>query len=210
MRNLKLEGLYAITDTRLATGTDLATQVTLALEGGARIIQYRDKVSSPEERLKTALSLCERCHKHGALFIVNDDLELAARSSADGVHLGRDDADLAAAREQLGNSAIIGLSCYNDLERAQAAQKAGADYVAFGRFFPSNTKPEAVQADLELLRRARPRITIPIVAIGGITPENGGSLVEAGADMLAAIHAVFGQPDIRAACQRFAQLFEQS
>ena len=210
MLHRKLRGLYAITDTGLAADTDLATQVTLALEGGARIIQYRDKMSAPEERLRTALSLCERCHEHGALFIVNDDLELATQCSADGVHLGRDDTDLIAAREQLGNSAIIGLSCYNDLERAQAAQKAGADYVAFGRFFPSNTKPEAVQADLELLRRARPRITIPIVAIGGITPENGGSLVEAGADMLAAIHAVFGQPDIRAACQRFAQLFEQS
>ncbi len=210
MRHRKLRGLYAITDTVLAVDSDLAAQVALALEGGARVIQYRDKISTPEERLKTALSLCNLCHEHAALFIVNDDLELAAQCGADGVHLGRDDTDLAAAREQLGNSAIIGLSCYNDLERALAAQKAGADYVAFGRFFPSNTKPQAVQAEVELLRQARSRLTIPIVAIGGITPENGGSLVEAGADMLAAIHAVFGQSDIRAACQRFARLFEQS
>ncbi len=210
MRNQKLEGLYAITDTRLAAGTDLTAQVKLALEGGARIIQYRDKTSSAEERLETAVAIRTLCREHHALFIVNDDLDLAIQSHADGIHLGRDDTDPTAARERLGEDAIIGVSCYNDLPRALAAQEAGVDYIAFGRFFPSNTKPEAVQADVELLHRARPRLTIPIVAIGGITPENGGSLVEAGADMLAAIHAVFGQPDIRAACRRFAQLFEQS
>ncbi len=210
MRHRKLRGLYAITDTVLAVDSDLAAQVALALEGGARVIQYRDKISSAEKRLETAMAIRECCREHHALFIINDDLELAFHSGADGIHLGRDDTDPTAARERLGKDAIIGLSCYNDLPRALAAQEAGVDYIAFGRFFPSNTKPEAVQADVELLHRARPRLTIPIVAIGGITPENGGSLVEAGADMLAAIHAVFGQPDIRAACRRFAQLFEQS
>jgi thiamine-phosphate pyrophosphorylase len=209
MREQQLKGLYAITDTALAGG-HLIEQVELALQGGARIIQYRDKVSTPEERLKMATLLRERCQNHGALFIINDDLELALRSGAHGIHLGRDDNSPATARERLGSDVIIGLSCYNDLPRALRAQEAGVDYVAFGRFFPSNTKPQAVQAELELLRRARSQIALPIVAIGGITPENGASLIEAGADMLAAIHAVFGQPDIRAACQRFSQLFEQS
>jgi thiamine-phosphate pyrophosphorylase len=141
------------------------------------------------------------------LFIVNDDLDLAAAVGADGVHLGRDDAHPRRARHRLGRRALIGISCYNQLERAREAQALGADYAAFGRFFPSHTKPSAVQADPELLRRARREIDLPLVAIGGITPENAGFLLDAGADMLAVVDGVFGADDVRAAARSFTELF---
>jgi thiamine-phosphate pyrophosphorylase len=144
------------------------------------------------------------------LFIVNDDAALARQSQADGVHLGREDTAPVQARARLGSRAIIGVSCYNELPRAQAAQEQGADYVAFGRFFPSRTKPQAVQAGPELLHEAKKKLRIPVVAIGGITPENGASLIAAGADALAVIEGVFGQADVRAAAERYAQLFAKS
>ena len=143
-------------------------------------------------------------------FLINDDIHLAATIEAAGVHLGRDDADTVTARAALGPHAIIGVSCYNELARAQAAQDAGADYVAFGRFFPSRTKPQALEAAPELLRAARGALKIPVVAIGGITPENGGVLIEAGADALAVIEGVFGLADVRAAAARYAALFSNA
>lgn len=202
-----LTGLYAITDSQLTPGAALAPAVEAALRGGARVIQYRDKGSDTARRQQEADALNALCHAHGALLIVNDDVELAAAAGAAGVHLGRDDPQLNAARKRLGSGAIIGVSCYNQLPRAQAAAEQGADYVAFGRFFPSLTKPDAVAATPELLREARRALDLPLVAIGGITPENGGLLLEAGADMLAVIHGVFGQADIEAAARRFAELF---
>ena len=206
----QLHGLYAITDPTLATENNLQTQVREALEGGARIIQYRDKGNDEPRRQAEAEQLQALCKNHGALFIINDDLALATAIKADGLHLGRDDTDLDKARRILGPKAIIGVSCYNELQRAKAAQAAGADYVAFGRFFPSNTKPQAIQAEIALLQQAKQELKIPIVAIGGITPENGAPLVQAGADMLAVIQGVFAQSDIRRACQEFAILFEDS
>ena len=154
-----------------------------------------------------ARALNALCREHGVAFLINDDVRLAGTIGAAGVHLGRDDPDIGAARAVLGASALIGVSCYNELARAQAAQDAGADYVAFGRFFPSRTKPQAVPAAPELLRAARTALKIPIVAIGGITPENGASLIAAGADALAVIEGVFNQSDIRAAAERYARLF---
>jgi thiamine-phosphate pyrophosphorylase len=145
--------------------------------------------------------------RYQALLIVNDDVELAYQCGADGVHLGRDDTSFLEARQRLGTKAIIGVSCYNRLELALQAARLGADYVAFGRFFSSRSKPEAVQAEAELLRQARQQLDLPLVAIGGITPENGRQLIEAGADMLAVIHAVFGLPDIRQACAQFQTIF---
>jgi thiamine-phosphate pyrophosphorylase len=206
----QLHGLYAITDPALATENNLQTQVKEALEGGARIIQYRDKSSDGSRRRTEAEQLQALCKSHGALFIINDDLALAASIQADGLHLGRDDADLNKARRVLGPKAIIGISCYNELQRARQAQTEGVDYVAFGRFFPSNTKPQAIQAEIELLQQAKQELEIPIVAIGGITPENGAPLVQAGADMLAVIQGVFAQSNIRRACQEFAKLFEDT
>lgn len=202
-----MRGLYAITDSQLTPGAALVPAVAAALRGGARVIQYRDKSADGARREQEAAALNALCRNHGALLIVNDDVELAAAVSASGVHLGRDDPQLAAARRRLGADAIIGVSCYNQLTRAQAAAEQGADYVAFGRFFPSRTKPDAAAATPELLRAARSALDLPLVAIGGITPENGGLLIEAGADMLAVIHGVFGQPDIEAAARRFAALF---
>jgi thiamine-phosphate pyrophosphorylase len=208
MKIMPLKGLYAITDRQLASDGDVSRQVEQALAGGARLVQYRDKREDRERRQREARSLLQLCRSYSAPLIINDDLELAAAVAADGVHLGKDDPTISLARERLGPQAIIGVSCYNNLDLALEAQAQGADYVAFGRFFSSNTKPLAVQADVQLLRRARPLLQIPIVAIGGITPENGGPLVAAGADMLAVIHGLFGQPDIRTACQRFTTLFE--
>jgi thiamine-phosphate pyrophosphorylase len=202
-----LRGLYAITDPALCPDETLENQVEQALEGGCRIIQYRDKSGDQAKRRGQAGRLALLCRRHRALLIVNDDIELAREVAADGIHLGRDDPDPAAARARLGGSAIIGVSCYDRLDLAVAAADSGVDYVAFGRFFPSRTKPGAVQATPQLLTKARAAIDLPLVAIGGITPENGAPLIAAGADMLAVVHGIFGQPDIRAACRRLSALF---
>ena len=204
----RLAGLYAIADTQYLDDARLLPAVSEAIAGGARVIQYRDKKHTAEKRMQQAKDLAALCRQHGALFIVNDDVELAKQVRADGVHLGREDVSLVQARTQLGPQAIIGVSCYNKLARAVRAQTEGADYVAFGSFFPSRTKPQAVQASLDLLREAKKKLRIPIVAIGGITPENGASLIAAGADALAVIEGVFGQADVRAAAQRYASLFK--
>ncbi|MCB1762112.1 MAG: thiamine phosphate synthase [Gammaproteobacteria bacterium] len=207
MKRPELRGLYAITDSQLTPPESMLVQVKNALDGGARMIQYRDKGSDSLLRRSQAADLLRLCHLAGVPLIINDDVDLALTVAADGVHLGRDDPQLKSCRERLGPKAIIGVSCYNDFDRALQAQHDGADYIAFGRFFVSNTKPNAVQADIRLLQRARRELNIPAVAIGGITPENGAALVAAGADMLAVIHALFGQPDIHEACQHFARLF---
>lgn len=203
----RIAGLYAIADTLYLDEVRLLNAVALAIEGGARVIQYRDKKYDAIKRAQQASAIATLCRQQNVLFIVNDDVNLAQRVNADGVHLGRDDIPLATARKQLGTTAVIGVSCYNELARAQQAQTDGADYVAFGRFFPSRTKPQAVLAGLELLRTAKQKIQLPLVAIGGVTPENGAALIAAGADALAVIEGVFGQKDIRAAARRYAQLF---
>lgn len=204
----ELKGLYAITDSQLSAEGNLFEQVEAALQGGATVIQYRDKRGSKQLRHLEAIRLRQLTQAHRALLIINDDVELAQTVKADGVHLGRQDMELSTARQRLGPKAIIGISCYNRLDLALQAQQAGADYVAFGRFFPSLTKPEATQADPKLLREARRQLRLPLVAIGGITPENGRLLVDAGADMLAVIYAVFGQPDIEQACKQFQSIFQ--
>ena len=203
----RIAGLYAIADTQYLDDARLLPAVGEAIAGGARIVQYRDKKHVAADRARQATELAALCRKHGALFIINDDVELAKQVQAAGVHLGKEDASIEQARTQLGSRAIIGVSCYNELARAEKAQAAGADYVAFGRFFPSRTKSQAVQADLGLLRAAKQKLHIPVVAIGGITPENGASLIAAGADALAVIEGVFGQADVRAAAERYARLF---
>lgn len=196
-------GLYAITPANLA-GEALLAAVQEVIAGGAVMIQYRAK-----EGLKKmeALALQQLCATFGTPLIINDDPALAADVGAAGVHLGRDDADPDEARRVLGPGGIIGVSCYDSLERARAAVAQGADYVAFGRFFPSRSKPAAVQAPLSLLERARAEIAKPIVAIGGITPDNGAGLIAAGADLLAVIEGVFGAADRRHTARHYAELF---
>jgi thiamine-phosphate pyrophosphorylase len=200
-----LSGLYVITDASLS-GEQLVNGVEQAIEGGAQVIQYRNKSQNPQQRSHEAQDLLCVCHKHNIPLIINDDVELAAEIGADGVHLGKDDGDIEQARQRLEN-AIIGVSCYNDWQQANIATTAGADYIAFGAFFPSSTKLDAVAAPLELLARAKQEISIPVIAIGGITPENGAPLIDAGADMLAVVSGIFGKTDIRAASQRYADLF---
>jgi thiamine-phosphate pyrophosphorylase len=203
-------GLYAITDSKLLSPERLVEAVALAIQGGAQMIQYRHKGGDAMQRQWEASDLNNMCRALGIPLIINDDVALAAQVMAAGVHLGKDDADVSAARAKLGPRAIIGVSCYNDLAAAIAAEQAGADYVAFGSFFPSRVKPEAVKAEIDLIHEAKKKLTIPVVAIGGITADNGRQLIEAGADMLAVITEVFGQADIRSAAEKIAGLFENN
>ncbi|WP_319381623.1 thiamine phosphate synthase [Thiomicrorhabdus sp.] len=207
MNSKSLKGLYVITDSALSAPDQLLNHVEQALQGGARILQYRDKILSPELRLQQAKALRNLCDRHHALLIINDDIELAANCSADGVHLGKDDSAIGQARRRLGSQALIGVSCYNSIERALQMQTLGADYVAFGRFFPSKTKPMAPQADLQTLLDAKRQLAIPIVAIGGINCTNAQQLIDAGADALAVIQGVFAQADITAASRQIQNRF---
>jgi thiamine-phosphate pyrophosphorylase len=202
--NTSLRGLYAITDGPRA---DLLDACEDAIEGGARILQYRDKTTDGIRRQLEARALQELCSERGVPLIINDDIELAAAVGAAGVHLGEDDEAIATARERLGAHAIIGASCYNLPERARTLAAAGASYLAFGTFYPSPTKPRARRATPQLLRDAK-SLGLPLVAIGGITPDNAGALLDAGADCIAAISAVFSAADIRQAAREFAALFE--
>ncbi len=202
-----ITGLYAIADGGCVPAMQLDTAVRQALEGGARAIQYRDKHADTAVRCARAASLARLCRRYDVPFIVNDDPVLALEAGAQGVHIGRDDGSVAAARAVLGAGAIIGVSCYNELARALQAADAGADYVAFGSVYPSQTKPDAVPAGHDLLRRAKDETGLAVVAIGGIKPDNGALLIEAGADALAVISGVFGENDVLAAARAYAQLF---
>lgn len=204
-----LRGLYVITDEKLILPIRLAESVEQALRGGARIIQYRDKSDDHAKRLHQASKLKMLCEKYQATLIINDDVELALQIDADGVHIGKHDASLAATRKQLGDNKIIGVSCYNNLELALDTEKHGADYIAFGSFFSSATKPEAIRADKALLIRAKQTLNIPVCAIGGITLQNAASLLQAGADMVAVITDVLGAKNIYDHCTQFSALFQQ-
>lgn len=204
----RIHGLYAITPDEQSTER-LLESVRLAIEGGASVVQYRNKQADQVGRLWQAQSLRSLTRAHDVRFIVNDSVELARTVEADGVHLGGADGDIAAARALMPGK-LIGASCYNNLQSALAAQAAGADYVAFGAAFPSPTKPQAVHARLSLFRQAKQSLRIPVVAIGGITVQNASALIEAGVDALAVITALFAAEDIKAAAQAFARLFQES
>ncbi|MDX2507574.1 MAG: thiamine phosphate synthase [Gammaproteobacteria bacterium] len=186
-----IQGLYAITDPELITAENLISAVEEVIHGGAKVIQYRNKSASYTLQHQQASQLSRLCKQHRVSFIINDDPQLAKAVAADGVHVGKDDGKIAAARQLLGPKAIIGVSCYKYLENAHKAIAQGADYVAFGRFFPSRTKPEAVQADLQLLEQASRQLAVPIVAIGGVTRDNARQLIQRGADALAVINDLF-------------------
>lgn len=202
----RLRGLYAITPA--STDTEgLVRRVSECIEGGAALVQYRAKDIAPGLALTQARALLDVCRRAGVPLIVNDSMELAAAVGADGVHLGRDDATVREARICLPD-ALVGVSCYDDPERARAAGRAGADYVGIGSVFPSTTKPGAVHAPLELLARAGAASGLPVAAIGGITARNAASAVAAGADMLAVIAAVFDAADVRRAARDIAVHFD--
>ena len=202
--NLPNRGLYAITQPENKSIDQVVCEVEAALKGGAVLVQYRDK--KPIDAVALARKLLTLCHRYRVPLLINDSVELAQTVGADGVHLGKDDGDIAEARKCLGPDAIIGVSCYNDLGKAYAAVEHGADYIAFGRFFPSGSKPLASPADIETLKNAKQQIKVPIVAIGGILPENGGQLLSAGADLLAVIGGIFDH-EPQSAASAYQSLF---
>jgi thiamine-phosphate pyrophosphorylase len=197
-----MRGLYAITPD-IADTAALAAKVEQALKAGVAMLQYRNKIISKDKRLLQARELAPLARGYGVPFIVNDDVEVALAVGANGVHLGRDDGELAAARAKLPGR-ILGASCYGDLQQAGAAVRAGASYVAFGSVFPSSTKPDAARAPLSLFRC---ELGVPLCAIGGITAENAPELIAAGADLLAVISDLFDAPDIAARAAQYRKLF---
>lgn len=209
MSKQPIEGLYALTPESIDPGL-LLERVEAALEAGLRLLQLRDKSNSRDERVRRARPLRDACSRIGATVIVNDDPALAAELGADGVHLGRDDGSVERARRLLGANAVIGVSCYDELDRALRLRAEGADYVAFGSFFASSVKPGAVRPGVDLLRQARARLDCPIVAIGGITLATAPLVREAGADAVAIITDLFSAPDIGARVRDYARLFERA
>lgn len=206
---MTLAGLYAITPDDYLLPR-LSALVQMALDGGATLVQYRNKTAPPPLRRAQAAELLRICRSVGARLIVNDDVWLAIEIGADGAHLGRDDApgdSLRAAREALGAQRILGVSCYNEMARAEAAAAAGADYLAFGSVFASRTKPSAVRAPLSLITEAKQRFGLPVAAIGGITLDNAPEVLAAGADLLAVSSDLFDTMDIRARAAAYGNLF---
>ena len=201
-----IKGLYAVTPDTDDTAA-LLRMTQAALSGGARVFQYRNKTAAPSLRLTQAQALLQLCNQWSAILIINDHVELAAEIGAHGVHIGGEDGSLADARALLGDTKLIGVSCYRELPLAKAAVDGGADYIAFGSFYASLVKPGAVRAPLSLLSSAR-AFGVPVVAIGGITPENAGTLITAGADAVAVISALYAAPDISVAARQFDHLFE--
>jgi len=203
------KGLYAITDSQLLADGKLLPYCEAALRGGARLLQYRDKSQDRARRFSEACQLAALCQRYQAHLIINDDLELAVELGV-GLHLGQQDGSIRAARERLGKQAIIGATCHGSLTLAQQALEEGASYLAFGRFFPSQTKPNAQLADLSILQQAANRFDLPLVAIGGITLDNAPVLLRSGANRLAVVHDLFAQHDSEAVENRaraFAALF---
>jgi len=203
----RLHGLYAITDSTLMPDTTYLLQsVEAALLGGASIIQYRDKSTDAKRRLLQARLLADLCQRYTRPLVINDDVALAEAVGV-GVHLGQTDGDATSARKRLGHNCIIGVTCHDRLDLALTAQHQGADYVAFGAFFPSATKPDAMPAPLSLLKEAKQQLNLPVVAIGGLSVDNAPRVISSGADMIAVIHQLFSAPDIRSQAQKFAALF---
>jgi thiamine-phosphate pyrophosphorylase len=200
-----MRGLYAITDQ--SSGDLLISKAKLALIGGISTLQYRDKSSDTDQKIKDALALQALCKEYKTPFIINDDIELALAIGADGVHLGKDDQSIHYARSRLGNTAIIGISCYNNLDLAKSAEQQGASYIAFGSFFSSPTKPNAPQATAQLLAKAKSCLTTPICCIGGITLDNAPLLIDNGADMIAVITSLFDADDIKQTARYFSAMF---
>ncbi|THB74722.1 MAG: thiamine phosphate synthase [Gammaproteobacteria bacterium] len=204
-----INGLYVITDENLITHDNLKYSVEQAILGGASIVQYRNKSADSQTKVTQAENILQVCNLHSVPLIINDDIALCAEIGADGVHLGQDDADIADAKEHLGSDTIIGITCHSSIDLAVKAQEGGADYVAFGSFFPSQTKPDAKPAEISILEKAQLMLNIPTVAIGGINIDNASQLIEAGASSIAVAGAVFAGSDPKAQAEKLSRLFRE-
>jgi thiamine-phosphate pyrophosphorylase len=209
MDSMPDHGLYAITDCENNSVIDLLKKTEEILSAGAVILQYRNKTTNQEEKKKLAEELNLLCKNFNVAFIINDDILLAKEIKADGIHLGGQDTTVNSVRDILGN-VIVGISCYNNLDRAIKAQEAGADYIAFGSFYLSQTKPDAKRANIDLITQAKSELKLPIVAIGGITPENGKALVDAGADFLAVISGLYAPTNTANVTKAYINLFNSN
>jgi len=203
-----VRGLYAVTPDEGDTEI-LVRKVAQAVRGGARLVQYRNKAAAPAIRGEQGAELLRLCRTARVPLIINDDLELSLELDADGVHLGRGDGDTTFARRALGVGKLLGVSCYDSLSLGATAQERGADYVAFGAAYETPTKPGAARAALSLYRQAKSRLRVPIVAIGGITPDNAREVFAAGADSVAVISALFDAPDIERCAREFTDVFRR-
>jgi thiamine-phosphate pyrophosphorylase len=206
---MQIKGLYVVTPDTLNTEL-LCEQVKQALQGGASLVQYRNKAADASLRLRQATALLALCRSFDVPLIINDHLDLCAQIDADGLHIGATDCDLGAARRLLGKDKILGASCYNHLYLTIQAEHAGASYAAFGACFSSDTKPNAVNAPLNIFAEAKQKVQIPLVAIGGITLENAPQVIQAGASAIAVVGALFGADDIEVASLQFSSLFAQN
>lgn len=204
-----LRGLYAITPDTADTG-HLIVLVRQALQGGVRLVQYRNKAADPALRRLQAQALLALCRDLGVVLIINDDLDLALEIDADGVHLGREDGAIAAARSRLGDGRVLGVSCYDQLQRAREAAGQGADYVAFGSVFASPSKPGAIRSPLALLTAAKRELGLPVAAIGGITVDKASAVIAAGADLLAVISDLFDGLDVTDRARAYRRLFSET
>ena len=206
MRVTLNRGLYVITDCNRLDYRDMLDRTASILAAGVAAVQYRDKSADMDTKRRIAVQLHDLCREHGTPLIVNDDVELTAAVDAEGIHLGREDGGVDTARQRLGDNCLAGISCYNNLGRALTAAAAGADYVAFGAMFPTGSKDGTVPATPELISHAKAELSLPVAAIGGITPENCRPLVDAGADLLAVISSVYLADDPAAAVRRFNEI----
>jgi len=203
-----IKGLYAITPDSADLNT-LIQKTKSAIEGGAFMVQYRSKIQDRDVKMQQCAAILRLCREHNVPCIVNDDVEMCRTLKADGVHLGEEDDNIAEVRHILGDDAIIGSSCYDQLDRAKSAQKEGASYVAFGAMFPTSTKPNAPRATLALLKEAKREIQIPIVAIGGITMNNAHNVIKTGIDAIAVITSLYEAKSIKETAETFAKMFHQ-
>ena len=202
-----MRGLYLVTPDWADTGR-LLDATEAGLRAVAALVQYRNKEADGALRLEQATALLALCRRHGRPLVINDHLQLCMRLDADGVHLGAADGSLALARQVLGPDKIVGASCYGELALARAAQQAGASYAAFGGFYPSPVKKYDFVTAPEILDQARAELALPLVVIGGMTVENAAPLVARGADLVAAITAVYGDAAPEEAARRFQALFD--
>ena len=207
MITLPDNGLYAITDCMRLDSLSVYEKTEKILSKGIALLQYRNKSKTGNSYIDTAKSIQSLCKKYSVPLIINDDVDLAIRIQAEGVHIGQNDMDCRKARIMLGPDKIVGVSCYNNLDTAMQAQAAGASYVAFGAFYFTNTKKDTVQADPDILLRAKKQLSLPVTAIGGITPDNGRTLVNLGADYLAVSNGLYQADDLDKALQKYLELF---